>query len=92
MIEKENIIYNKSMESEKDLEKKRETISRAEIKNIVEEFIKPQLQNALRAGQKTEILTEPIDDLMKQVTPNKITIKIFISDLRVNPRSDLGYR
>lgn len=52
--------------------------TRADINNIVDQFIKPNLQDALRAKEKPSIFTESIQKTIKMVTPEILSIDKFL--------------
>lgn len=52
--------------------------TRADINNIVDQFIKPNLQDALRAKENPSIFTESIQKTMKMVTPETLSIDKFL--------------
>lgn len=55
---------------------------RGSVNNIVDKFIKPNLQDALRAKDKPTILRESIQNAMKAVTPEILSINKFLYNLK----------
>src|SRR3989344_7809329 len=51
---------------------------RGNINNIIDQFIKPNLQDALRSKKESSILGESIQEVMKDVSPENLPIDKFL--------------
>src|SRR3989344_7320460 len=51
---------------------------RGNINNIIDQFIKPNLQDALRSKKESSILGESIQAAMKKISPETLTIDKFL--------------
>jgi len=55
---------------------------RGNINNIFTEFIKPNLQDALRMKKESKIFRKPIREALDKINPEKMSIDIFLKDLK----------
>lgn len=54
--------------------------ARSNINNIIDQFIKPNLQDALRSKEKPLIFRESIKEVIKDVSPEKMSTGMFLHD------------